>query len=87
MNEENLPSFLINKKEEKNMKEVKKTKKMMNSTKKISIKKNKNSNLIDHDKQSTTMEENDQLDNNLCNICEINMINIVKNKIYFNLKY
>ena len=39
MNEENLPSFLINKKEEKNMKEVKKTKKMMNSTKKISIKK------------------------------------------------
>ena len=59
MNEENLPSFLINKKEEKNMKEVKKTKKMMNSTKKISIKKNKNSNLIDHDKQSTTMEEND----------------------------
>ena len=59
MNEENLPSFLINKKEEKNMNEVKKIKKMMNSTKKISIKKNKNSNLIDHDKQSTTMEEND----------------------------
>ena len=59
LNEENLPSFLINKKEEKNINEVKKIKKMMNSTKKISIKKNKNSNLIDHDKQSTTMEEND----------------------------
>lgn len=59
LNEENLPSFLFNKKEEKNMNEVKKIKKMMNSTKKISIKKNKNSNLIDHDKQSTTMEEND----------------------------
>ena len=58
-NEENLPSFLINKKEEKNMNEVKRIKKMMNSTKKISIKKIKNSNLIEHDKQSTTMEEND----------------------------
>ena len=59
INEENLPSFLINKKEEKNMNEVKRIKKMMNSTKKISIKKIKNSNLIEHDKQSTTMEEND----------------------------
>jgi len=59
LNEENLPSFLMNKKEEKNMNEVKKIKKMMNSTKKILIKKNKNPNLIDHDKQSTTMEEND----------------------------
>ena len=59
INEDNLPSFLINKKEEKNMNEVKRIKKMMNSTKKISIKKIKNSNLIEHDKQSTTMEEND----------------------------
>ena len=51
--------FLLIKKEEKNMNEVKRIKKMMNSTKKISIKKIKNSNLIEHDKQRTTMEEND----------------------------
>lgn len=59
MNEENLPSFLVNKKDEKNLNEVKRIKKMMNSTKKIANKKNKNANLIEHDKQSTTMEEND----------------------------
>lgn len=58
-NEENLPSFLKNKKESKNLNEIKKIKKMMNSTKKILSKKNKNANFIDHDKQSTTMEEND----------------------------
>ena len=60
INEENLPSFLVNKKEEKNMNEVKRIKKMMNSTnKKILNKNNKNTNLIEHDKQSTTMEENE----------------------------
>ena len=60
INEDNLPSFLVNKKEEKNMNEVKRIKKMMNSNKKIISKNNnKNANLIEHDKQSTTMEEND----------------------------
>ncbi len=61
INDENLPSFLVNKKEEKekNMNEIKRIKKMMNSTKKISNKKNKNQNAIEHDKQSTTMEENE----------------------------
>ena len=60
MNEENLPSFLFNKKYDKNNNELKKIKKMMNSsTKKISNKKNKNMNMIEHDKQSTTMDENE----------------------------
>ena len=60
MNEENLPSFLLNKKDDKNNNELKKIKKMMNSsTKKISNKKNKNMNMIEHDKQSTTMDENE----------------------------
>lgn len=59
MNEENLPNFLLNKKGEKNINEVKRIKRMMNSTKKISNKNIKNANLIEHDKQSTTMEEND----------------------------
>jgi hypothetical protein len=61
INEENLPSFLVNKKEEKekNMNEVKRIKKMINSTKKIQIKKIKNNNSIEHDKQSTTMDENE----------------------------
>ena len=60
INEENLPSFLVNKKEEKekNMNEVKRLKKMINS-KKLQIKKNKNNNPIEHDKQSTTMDENE----------------------------
>jgi len=60
INEENLPSFLVNKKEEKekNINEVKRLKKTINS-KKIQIKKNKNNNPIDHDKQSTTMDENE----------------------------
>ena len=60
MNEDNLPSFLLNKKDDKNNNELKKIKKMMNSsTKKISNKKNKNMNMIEHDKQSTTMDENE----------------------------
>ena len=61
INDENLPSFLVNKKEEKekNMNEIKRIKKMMNSNKKIQNKKNKNTNPIEHDKQSTTMEENE----------------------------
>ena len=60
INEENLRSFLVNKKEEKekNMNEVKRLKKMINS-KKLQIKKTKNNNPIEHDKQSTTMDENE----------------------------
>ena len=50
----------MNKKEEKekNMNEVKRLKKMINS-KKLQIKKNKYNNPIEHDKQSTTMDENE----------------------------
>ena len=65
INEENLPSFLVNKKDEKdensgkNSTEKRKKNKIMNSSKKILSKKNKIVNQIEHDKQSTTMEEND----------------------------
>ena len=63
INDENLPSFLVNKKEDnisgKNSTEKKKNKKIINSSKKLLAKKNKNMNQIEHDKQSTTMEENE----------------------------
>ena len=64
MNEEDLPSFLVNKKNDnKNDKiscEKKKNKKILNSSsKKILDIKNKITNQIEHDKQSTTMEENE----------------------------
>ena len=64
MNDEDLPSFLVNKKNDnKNYKissEKKKNKKILNSSsKKILNIKNKIMNQIEHDKQSTTMEENE----------------------------
>ena len=62
INDENLlPNFLKNKKEESNIIiDCKGTKNIIKSNKKLDKNKSKNVNTSEHDKQSTTMEENEE---------------------------
>ena len=62
INDENLlPNFLKNKKEENNIViDCKGTKNIIKSNKKLDKNKSKNVNTSEHDKQSTTMEENEE---------------------------
>ena len=61
INEDILPNFLRNKNEENNLAiNFKGAKNIIKSNKKIDSKKTKNINTNEHDKQSTTMEENEE---------------------------
>ena len=62
INDENLlPNFLKNKKEENNIViDCKGTKNIIKSNKKLDKNKSNNVNTSEHDKQSTTMEENEE---------------------------